>query len=65
MNCKFCKHTGTDEEYRNEPIISSESIHVSLLFEGELAVWLPSKDGCLCIQAIIPVSHCPMCGRKL
>lgn len=66
MSCPYCKYNGDDEEqYRNELIVGRDCLHVSMLYEDTLAVWLPSEDGVLAIKALIPVNYCPMCGRRL
>lgn len=65
MSCPYCKHNGTDEEYLNEPIVSRDGLHVSMLYENTLAVWLPLEDGVLAIKALVPINYCPVCGRRL
>lgn len=66
MSCPYCKYNDSDQEqYRNEPIVSRDDLLVSMLYAGELVVWLPLESGCLAIRAAIPIEHCPMCGRKL
>jgi len=64
MSCPYCKYNGTDEAYRNKPIVYSDDAEVLMLYDSALAVWLP-QDGCFQVALIIPIRNCPMCGREL
>lgn len=67
MNCPYCKYDGTEESYRNEPLLRTEAAHATLLYDQTIVVWLPvgDDDNTLSPQALIPINFCPMCGRKL
>ena len=62
--CECCRYHGTEDAYRNEPIVDNEKVHAVLLYDNEIVVWL-EKDGCLSIGALIPVLYCPNCGCRL
>ena len=64
MACECCRDHGTEDAYRNEPIVDNEKVHAVLLYDNEIVVWL-ERDGYLLIEAVIPVLYCPNCGRKL
>lgn len=66
MACECCRYHGTEDAYRNEPIVDNERVHALLLYDNALAVYLPDPlSGCWGIEAVIPVLYCPRCGRKL
>lgn len=66
VSCEYCKYHGTEETYRNEPIVDNERVCAVLLYDNGLAVYLPDPfTGCWGIEAVIPMDYCPRCGRKL
>lgn len=66
MACECCRYHGTEDAYRNEPVVDNERVHALLLFDNGLVVYLPDPlSGCWGIEAVIPVLYCPRCGRKL
>lgn len=66
LGCECCKYHGTEDAYRNEPIVDNETVHAILLYDYGIAVYLKDNlSKCWGIKAIIPISCCPRCGRDL
>jgi hypothetical protein len=41
MACECCRYHGTEDAYRNEPVVDNEQVHALLLYDNGLAVYLP------------------------
>lgn len=65
--CKCCRYHGEYDAYLNEPVVDNERVHAHLLYDNKLAVYLPDPFQKLVwrMEAVIPISYCPCCGRKL